>query len=116
MQPQGKSSRGIEIIAVGDEILRGEVQEYNTLYISQALTAVGLEPWKISILPDEAELLSEELCRALDRSRIVIVTGGLGPTADDVTKKAAVRALGAETEMREDVVRDIENRFLARVS
>lgn len=101
----------IEIIAVGDEVLRGEVHENNSDYISRALTSAGIEPWKITVLPDDIKILAAELKEAITRSDVVVVTGGLGPTADDVTKEAAVEALGCRTEFRERIVIDIASRF-----
>jgi nicotinamide-nucleotide amidase len=101
-----------EIITIGDEVLRGEIAESNSLFLSRQLSAVGLEPWRISVLPDDVGTVSQELRAAVDRSAIIIVTGGLGPTVDDVTKEAVVKALGLETEYRADIVESIERRFV----
>jgi nicotinamide-nucleotide amidase len=101
----------VEIIAVGDEILRGEVRELNTSFLSLAMARIGLAPSRVTVLPDDIELLEGEIGKAVKRSTIVVVTGGLGPTVDDVTKEAAIRALGGTVELRDDVVEMVEARF-----
>jgi nicotinamide-nucleotide amidase len=100
-----------EIITIGDEVLRGEIAESNSIFLSRQLTALGLEPWRISMLPDDIEVISRELGAAIERSAVILVTGGLGPTVDDVTKEAVVRALETKMEYRADIVEDIERRF-----
>ena len=105
----------IEIITIGDEVLRGETQENNGIWLSRALIHSGLEPWKITVLPDEMEILAAEFRdAAAGRSETIIVTGGLGPTVDDLTKEALIRALNLETEVREGIVEDIAARLKAR--
>lgn len=104
----------VEIIAVGNEVLRGRYEENNAIFLSRVLTRVGLEPWRISILPDNEEILAKEFRASIERSRVIIVTGGLGPTVDDVTKEAAIRALGGDTETRKEIVEEIESHFRER--
>lgn len=106
-------NESVEIIAIGDEVLLGEVSEDNTVYLSIVLTSVGLAPQRCAILADNTELIAYELSGAIQRSRIVIVTGGLGPTIDDVTKDAVIEAFGLETEVRSEIVDDIASRFRA---
>jgi nicotinamide-nucleotide amidase len=101
----------LEIITVGDEVLIGEVQEDNARYLSRRCSAVGLEPGRISVLPDDVDSLAREIGSAVNRSGIVIVTGGLGPTTDDITKEAAILGLELETEFREEIVMEIAERF-----
>jgi nicotinamide-nucleotide amidase len=107
-------NRRIEIITIGDEVLRGETQENNGVWISRALIHSGLEPWKITVLPDDMDILVAELREAAGRSETIIVTGGLGPTVDDLTKEALIRALGVGTEIREGVVEAIAAWFKER--
>lgn len=101
----------IEIIAIGDEVLRGETGEDNATYLCRTLTAAGMEPVRITVLPDDRRVISEELAGAAARGRCVIATGGLGPTADDVTREAAIEALGGRSVLREDIVDSIRERF-----
>ena len=107
-------NRRIEIITIGDEVLRGETQENNGVWISRALIHAGLEPWKITALPDEMDILVAEFREAAGRSETIIVTGGLGPTVDDLTKEALIRALGVGTEIREGIVEGIAAWFKER--
>jgi nicotinamide-nucleotide amidase len=107
-------NRCIEIMTVGDEVVRGEVADNNAEYISRALTRSGLEPRRITALPDDVEILVSEFREAATRGGTFIVTGGLGPTVDDVTKEALIRALGCDTEFREDVVATIASRLRER--
>ncbi|MCK4351464.1 MAG: competence/damage-inducible protein A, partial [Candidatus Krumholzibacteria bacterium] len=101
----------IEIIAVGDELLRGYYTENNSTYISRMLGSVGIAISRISVVPDEVEIIADALTEAMSRSDVVIVTGGLGPTTDDVTREAAITALGGGVEMREDIFETIERRY-----
>jgi len=107
-------NRRIEIITVGDEVLRGETQEQNGVWLSRALIRSGLDVWKITSLPDDMDILVAEFREAAGRSEKIIVTGGLGPTVDDLTKEALIRALGAKTEFRDDIVAGVEARLRER--
>ncbi|MFA4948792.1 MAG: competence/damage-inducible protein A, partial [Candidatus Krumholzibacteriia bacterium] len=107
-------NRRIEIITIGDEVLRGETQENNGVWLSRALIHAGLEPWKITVLPDEMDILVAEFKEAAGRSETIIVTGGLGPTVDDLTKEALIRAFGCAVERREGVVEGIAAWFKER--
>jgi nicotinamide-nucleotide amidase len=101
----------IEIITIGDEVMRGETLENNTVWLSVALTAVGLTPCRETSLPDEIGGIRDELSAAAGRSDAVIVTGGLGPTVDDMTRQAAIEAFGGEVEFRPDIIESIRRRF-----
>jgi nicotinamide-nucleotide amidase len=70
--------------------------------------------WKVTVLPDDMDILVAEFRGAAGRSEAVIVTGGLGPTVDDLTKEALIRALGCKTEHREGIVEDVAARLKAR--
>ncbi len=101
----------LEIITVGDEVLRHETREDNARFLSQSLMEIGMEPVRITVLPDDLETISSELSAALERSDGVIVTGGLGPTVDDLTRQAAIAALGGKTDCLEGIVESIEGLF-----
>jgi nicotinamide-nucleotide amidase len=107
-------TKRIEIITIGDEVLRGETQENNGAHLSRALIRSGLGVWKITVLPDDMDTLVDEFKGAAGHSDAVIVTGGLGPTVDDLTKEALIRAFGCATEHREGIVEEIEVRLKAR--
>ena len=75
-----------EIIAVGTELLLGEITNTNARFLSQELASLGITVQFQSVVGDNRERLVESLRAALGRSDVVITTGGLGPTADDLTK------------------------------
>jgi len=101
----------VEIITVGDEVLRGETVKNNTVWLSIALTSAGIPPLRSTALPDRIDVIRDELAAAAARSDAVVVTGGLGPTVDDVTRQAAIDAFGGEVEIRDDIIAGIERRF-----
>ena len=103
----------VEILVVGSEIVQGRCGELNSGHISRALAAIGLEPSRITLLPDDRSVIAEEIGCAMDRGDVVIVTGGLGSTVDDLTRRAAIEALGGETDVRDDIRSAIEARFRA---
>ncbi len=82
-----------EIIATGTELVTGRVADINARYAARRLHEAGLEVQAITLLGDRAPLFQEVLALALGRSRFIIITGGLGPTEDDVTVAAAAQAL-----------------------
>ncbi len=82
-----------EIITTGTELITGRVADFNARYAARRLHEAGLEVQSITVLGDRAPLLQEVLAQSLSRSRFIIVTGGLGPTEDDITVAAAAQAL-----------------------
>ncbi len=84
-----------EIIAVGSELLTPFRLDTNSLYLTGELNQLGIAVRRKSVVGDDQERLTAELWAALSRSPLVFVTGGLGPTADDLTRKAAAGATGA---------------------
>ncbi|MBN2443760.1 MAG: nicotinamide-nucleotide amidohydrolase family protein [Spirochaetales bacterium] len=75
------------IIALGTELTRGIVQDKHTVFLSQELRKLGITVKKVIFLPDEYDLIKEELQRAVIENNIVILSGGLGPTSDDLTRE-----------------------------
>jgi nicotinamide-nucleotide amidase len=82
-----------EIIATGTELITGQVADANTRYIARRLHEAGLAVARLTTVGDQAPLIREVLSQSLGRSQFIIVTGGLGPTEDDVTLPAAALAL-----------------------
>lgn len=99
------------ILAVGSELLGTERLDTNSLRLTKVLDRHGVELRAKGVLGDSEEEIAGELRRLLDRYDLVLVTGGLGPTADDVTREAAAAALGRGLHTDEEVVADIERRF-----
>jgi len=100
-----------EIIAVGSELLTPERTDTNSLGLTAELNGLGIEVVRKTIVGDDRKRLAETLRDAVARCAIVIVTGGLGPTEDDVTRDAAAAALGRELIFSEDVCEAIRTRF-----
>ena len=82
-----------EIISIGSEILRGQITDTNANFIAQKLTKLGIDLEHISAVSDKPESLLSTLKLALQRSGLIITTGGLGPTEDDITYQTIARAL-----------------------
>ena len=100
-----------EIIAVGTELLSPQKVDTNSLYLTDQLNALGVEVVRKSIVGDERALLTETIRTALSRAQIVILTGGLGPTEDDVTRDAASAALDRRLIFNDDVCNWLIERF-----
>ena len=83
-----------EIISVGTEILLGEIIDTNAAYIASRLPALGIDLYFKHVVGDNLERLAETIGRARDNSDLVICTGGLGPTEDDLTREAIAAAMG----------------------
>lgn len=83
-----------EIISVGSELTLGQLADANAPYLAAQLSCLGIEVKRVTAIGDELETLSEVVEQALGRAQIVIVTGGLGPTPDDITREAIAKALG----------------------
>lgn len=84
----------VEIIAIGDELLSGEVLESNAHFLDAALAERGLPVRAHQVVPDDVDTIVAALRLAVTRARVVVTTGGLGPTVDDLTLEAVARALG----------------------
>lgn len=92
-----------EVITIGTEILLGEIVDTNTRYIARTLRGMGVDLYRTITIGDNVERIAEAIRHSMQRAEIVITTGGLGPTVDDPTREAVAKALGVETEFREDL-------------
>ena len=80
----------VSIITIGDEILIGQIVDTNSAWIAKSLNEIGLDLSKIYSISDSESVILRTLNRAKELSDIVIITGGLGPTNDDITKHTLV--------------------------
>jgi len=103
-----------EIIAIGSELLTPFRKDTNSLYLTERLNELGVEVVIKTIVGDSQERLVSVAQHALFRSDIVIFTGGLGPTEDDLTREAVAEALGLELHRDPELVTRIEQRFASR--
>jgi len=97
-----------EILTIGDELLIGQVINTNQAYIAEKLSAVGIAIGRMITVGDRLDLILEAFREAWERTDVMLVTGGLGPTHDDVTKKAACEFFGTELESNHEVRANIE--------
>jgi nicotinamide-nucleotide amidase len=103
-----------EIIIIGDEFLYGSRIDTNSAYLAQRLDSIGIDVRYISTVGDNVELMVEAINLAQRRAEVVIATGGLGPTDDDVTKKAICKVFKRNLIFHEDILEDLQKRFAAR--
>jgi nicotinamide-nucleotide amidase len=100
-----------EIIAVGSELLTPTKQDTNSLWLTEKLNEIGIEVKLKTIVGDDELRLEEAIRDAFKRSDVVITTGGLGPTEDDITRQISARAVGRELVFRDELVEDLKARF-----
>lgn len=100
-----------EIIAIGSELLAPDRTDTNSLWLTEQLNQLGIEVKLKTIVGDDDARLEETIKDAVRRSKVVITTGGLGPTEDDITRKITARALGRRLLLDEQVLAEIKQRF-----
>jgi nicotinamide-nucleotide amidase len=103
-----------EIIAVGSELLTPHRQDTNSLYLTEKLNELGVEVRFKSIVGDDLEGLAAAAKLGMRRSDIIIFTGGLGPTEDDLTREAVADALGLKLQRDPHILAKLEDRFAKR--
>jgi nicotinamide-nucleotide amidase len=101
----------VEIMTIGDELLYGQVVDTNSAFMGQELGKIGLRVRQISSVSDRADEIVAALDQARQRAQVVLITGGLGPTKDDLTKHVLARYFGAELVMHEPTLRHVEEIF-----
>src|ERR1043166_650924 len=102
-----------EIIAIGSELLTSNRTDTNSLWLTDKLNRIGIDVKLKTIVGDDDARLEETIKDAVKRSRVVITTGGLGPTEDDITRKVTARALGRRLLLDEQVLAEIRQRFVS---
>ncbi len=100
-----------EIIAIGSELLAPDRTDTNSLWLTDKLNRIGIDVKLKTIVGDDDARLEELIKDAVKRSRVVITTGGLGPTEDDITRKVVARALGRRLALDEGLLAEIRTRF-----
>lgn len=106
-----KSKMEAEIIAVGSELLTTQRIDTNSLFLTDQLNALGVEVRRKMVVGDDRDLLTASIREAMERVEIVILTGGLGPTEDDLTRDAVASATGRKLIFRDDLRDAIAQRF-----
>lgn len=103
-----------DIITIGDELLIGQTVNTNSSWIGQELSLFGIEIARSTTISDDQNEIISSLDDALNRSDLIIITGGLGPTKDDITKETLCAYFKTELVLREDVLERIKAYFEAR--
>ena len=103
-----------EIIAIGSELLTPHRTDTNSLWLTERLNSVGIEVQLKTVVGDHEPILEESIRDALRRSDVIISTGGLGPTEDDVTRKVFARVTGRQLKLDFAVLEQIRERFASR--
>src|SRR6202790_4305652 len=100
-----------EIIAVGSELLTPDRLDTNSLFLTEELNKLGIEVVRKTVVGDNTELLREAFRDALNRVPLIISSGGLGPTEDDLTRETVADLLGRKLRRNDEIVREIQARF-----
>nr|MBC8466120.1 damage-inducible protein CinA [bacterium] len=108
------SELNIELISIGDEILIGQTLDTNSNWIAAWLSGAGFRLRWHSVIGDNKSDIRHQVRRALDRADVVITTGGLGPTADDITRPILTKLFKDDLLVRKDLLKMIRDRFSAR--
>ena len=103
-----------EIIAVGSEMLTPHRIDTNSLFLTEQLNNLGISVAFKTIVGDSMDDLLATIRTALSRSEIIVLSGGLGPTQDDLTREAVAGALGLSMDRREDILESLRQRYAAR--
>ncbi len=99
------------ILSIGSELLRGDIVDTNSAYLARELTNLGFEVVRVATYPDTLATLTEGVSDALRAANVIVCTGGLGPTADDLTRDAVAAALGEDISLDAGLSDRIERQF-----
>lgn len=113
LQPVTDTVR-VDLLNIGDELLVGQTVNTNASWLGSRLTALGAQVQRVAVVGDEAAHIQEELARSLEAADVLILTGGLGPTHDDVTREVVAEHLGLELVFDEALWELILRRFERR--
>ena len=100
-----------EIITIGDEILIGQILDSNSKWIAEELNKIGISVYQITSIQDDKQHILKALREAQSNCDIVIVTGGLGPTKDDITKLTLAEYFNDKLILNEEIAEQIKSRF-----
>ena len=100
-----------EIITIGDEILIGQIVDTNSAWLSQQLNLIGINVYQITSVSDNKDHIINALNEASSRVNLIIITGGLGPTRDDITKSTITGYFNSKLVSNPDVYKHIAKRM-----
>jgi molybdenum cofactor synthesis domain-containing protein len=104
------------IILIGNEILSGKIQDANAAYLCRELRALGVDVRRISVIPDEIQLIAEEVATFSREFDVVFTSGGVGPTHDDVTIEGVARAMTVPVVRHPALLELLERHYRGRVT
>jgi nicotinamide-nucleotide amidase len=103
-----------EIVTVGTELLLGQIVDTNAAWMAQRLASLGVNLFYKTVVGDNPDRMLEIISRAIERSDLVITSGGIGPTQDDLTREIVAKATGRELVLDPELLAQIEERFRRR--
>ena len=106
-----KEVRSAEILCVGTELLLGDIVNTNASYISRRLAALGIPVYRQAVVGDNPERMRQAIAESFSRSDCLILTGGLGPTCDDITKEMVAEYLGLDLVLNEEALERMQSYF-----
>jgi nicotinamide-nucleotide amidase len=101
----------VEIITIGNEVITGHIVDTNAAFLADTVFSLGARVTRVVSVGDEMEAISAVLQEAMTRADLILVTGGLGPTPDDLTSEAAALALGRELTLHEEYLNTLKEKF-----
>ncbi len=108
---KNKSNKGVEILAIGTELLLGNIVNSNAQWLADQLAIIGLAHYRQSVVGDNMKRLKEIIIESSQRSKILITTGGLGPTLDDLTTEAIAQSFQTNLVEHKHILEDIKKKF-----
>lgn len=109
-------SKAAGIIIIGNEVLSGKTQDTNSHFLCRELRSLGVEVQRISVIPDEVELIAREVTSFSRQFDYVFTTGGVGPTHDDVTMAGIARGMGVKVVLHPELERRLRERHGANIN
>ncbi len=104
----------VEVLAIGDELLYGQTMDTNSHWISQELDKVGFKVIRRTTIGDREDEILRAFSEAEQRADIILITGGLGPTSDDLTKPCLVKYFNCELAINEEALAEVTAFFKKR--
>src|ERR1700740_3093064 len=101
-----------EIITIGDEILIGQIVDTNSAWMAAQLNNIGIRVKQISSVSDDRRHILTALAEAANRADVILITGGLGPTKDDITKKTIAEYFNVGMVENEDALENVKRIFI----
>ena len=102
------------VVVVGEELVSGETVDSNGAWLSRQLASLGAAVRRRWVVGDDPAMIQDAVARALEAAQVIVVTGGLGPTADDITREAVAELLDLELRLDTELLEGLEDRFRSR--